>query len=318
MFETSGLSHGGYHPVPPGEVTGRHAVFGGIVAGLTEEVLADLDAMTRSFDAESIHGLRVDISRLRIALSALPAGLPKHKVGKLRRELKWLKRQLAPAREWAVFIDRHKFYGDGPLGDVGMEQLATHSQARHAKAVGLAAVALMSARCSTLQVSLARLAARLPAVAAGSGIPLTPEQRQSRKLRAAAAEVLDEQLARLEKRARHLDQLALPELHRVRIGVKHLRYLCELLQPLYGDRAAASLGALAELQKTLGSIQDGVSARELASDLEKRLGTRVSLASESIISNYERRLKHLRRRLRRQWTAFRQLGAFWRAEVASG
>lgn len=318
MFESSGFSHGGHGGTPPLETSGRRAVFPGIVAGLTEEVLADLDAMTRAFDAGAIHGLRIDISRLRIALSALPAGLTRHKVKKLRRELKWLKRQLAPARDWAVFIDGHNLSSDAPFGDMGMEQIATHSRAGRSKAVGLAALALLSERCTALQSSLARLAAHLPAVAAGSGIPLTPEQRQSRKLRAAAAKVLGAQLEELKNRARHLDKLDLPELHRLRIGVKHMRYLCELLQPLYGTGAAAWLGALADLQKTLGGIQDGASARKLASSLAKQLGKRVSRASESIHSQHERRLKHLRRRLRRQWTAFSQLTTFWTAGVSSG
>ena len=55
----------------------------------------------------------------------------------------------------------------------------------------------------------------------------------------------------------------LPELHRVRLATKRLRYTLELFRPCYGPGLETRLAALRFIQQLLGEVNDCVSAGKL-------------------------------------------------------
>ena len=55
----------------------------------------------------------------------------------------------------------------------------------------------------------------------------------------------------------------LPELHRVRLATKRLRYTLELFRPCYGPGLETRLAALRVIQQVLGEVNDSVAAAKL-------------------------------------------------------
>jgi CHAD domain-containing protein len=55
----------------------------------------------------------------------------------------------------------------------------------------------------------------------------------------------------------------LPELHRVRLATKRLRYTLELFHPCYGPGLETRLAALRAVQQVLGEVNDSVAAAKL-------------------------------------------------------
>lgn len=308
MLDSSAAARRPAEALPQGSAAGSN-VFRDMVAQLAGRVLDDLDELDRSLKTEAIHDSRVDITTLRDALAALPAGLPTRRIKTLRQHLKWLKYHLAAAREWAVFIDKHKLYHNKLHANGAMQLIAANSHALHLKALGEVALALRSRQGAALRHSLTVL--HNGAAAGQRKVASPPEPEQSRRVRKAAAKVLDAQLARVRKQARHLDDLELGELHRLRIEVRRLRHMSELLQPLFDAPAGACVKTLTDLQSTLGSIQDGVSAERLVSALTDRMGDEAQAAGSAIGLKSRSHRKRLRKRLGKQWQAFKAIGPFW-------
>ncbi len=71
--------------------------------------------------------------------------------------------------------------------------------------------------------------------------------------------VLSAMRGRVRKRGRNFSDLTPPELHRLRIAAKKLRYATEFFAPLFGEQAARDYrAALTRLQDALGSYNDAV------------------------------------------------------------
>jgi CHAD domain-containing protein len=279
-------------------------VFLGIAGSLAADVADAVDSMNRSSGAESIHQLRLSIARLRAVLAAFSGILPRRKVRHLRRELKWLRLCLAPAREWDVFLAEPTLQGHRAQHGT----IVTASAAHRLSALDQIALAMGSRRCASL---LRDLYALQEQAATATALPAM-KQNERVRLHRAAAEILDKLLKKARKRGRHLDELSVPELHRLRIDLKHLRYVGESLQAWFRQAGARPyIEALRDLQDTLGTIQDGAVARRLVERLKDQFGEPVHGAAGSIHQRHHLHLKQQRRRLRHQWDAFTRLRPFW-------
>ncbi len=85
------------------------------------------------------------------------------------------------------------------------------------------------------------------------------------------------------------DDPAPPELHRVRLGAKRLRYTLELFRPCYSAGLEKRLAALRLVQRMLGEVNDSVAAAKL---LPKGLSARAFV---------ERRAETKAREFRKHW-----------------
>jgi inorganic triphosphatase YgiF len=63
----------------------------------------NVDAL-QNLEPEGVHQMRVGLRRLRAAMSLFSQVLPRQRSEKIKPELKWLTKELAPAREIDVFV----------------------------------------------------------------------------------------------------------------------------------------------------------------------------------------------------------------------
>jgi CHAD domain-containing protein len=122
-----------------------------------------------------------------------------------------------------------------------------------------AGAALQSPRQGRLMLALAAWIQALPqAGGGGEDLPAFSQRQLQRYLRS------------LQKSGQHLETADAAARHRVRIAAKRLRYGTEFFQQLCRTKMVrASLAALADMQETLGAIQDTAVAEALLSTLEE-------------------------------------------------
>jgi CHAD domain-containing protein len=128
-----------------------------------------------------------------------------------------------------------------------------------------------------------------------------------------AQTVLDATLKRVRKRGRHFANLASPELHRLRIAAKKLRYATEFFAPLRDGRNARDYqDTLARLQDELGSYNDAVKVTSLADRASRGLRGAAANEARGIMLGWSAGMQAAgMRHLKRVWKGFRGAKPFW-------
>ena len=221
-------------------------------------VRANVRGALTSNDAEYIHQLRVGLRRLRCLaglIAALDAGRRKGKRGSIREELRWIGGLLGAARDLDVFADDIL-----PVAMIGLPKVQVDALRRRALRMRSTQRARMrkaiaSDRCS-------RLLAHLESMFSES--PEASPARSGNSVARALVKSLDRRAGKACERARHLGRASSDQLHRLRIDVKKLRYVAEMLAPLYRKKPARDyLERVSGLQDTLGRLQDIITAQAL-------------------------------------------------------
>ena len=230
----------------------------------------------------------------------------------LTDELRWLGRELGRARDLDVFTLELL----GPLAerqpeDEGLAALRNAAGGARGEAYDAVRAALQSRRFTLLVLQLGRFAEggvlRRGRVAALEA----PARRALRPL-------LRERAARMQELGGRLEHLSPPELHRLRIRAKRLRYAIELVGPLFdGRHALRSARRLAELQDALGRLNDLTNAEALLASLRERLGPAAStqtVRAEGFVLGYAARSAAAGRdALGEVWRRAARLGPLWRS-----
>jgi triphosphatase len=253
---------------------------------------------------EYLHQMRVTVRRLQTLLSAYANLLGKTRYERIDEELKWLGQTIGPARDSDVFV--HEIWP--PL----REQLASNALTaaldaawlRHQKRDATKAHnALRSPRYQKLLRDLAHgFSARAnPDTGAQS---ISWEQPAKRFARAA----LEHRSHRVHRYGHDLDMGDDFELHRLRIGIKKLRYTMEAFGSLFKpSRTKELMAALSSLQDILGAIHDIVVATEkVDAVLANRQGIDVTQLRTQMAGWHALRLKTLKRKLKGEWHRYRQ------------
>lgn len=191
-------------------------------------------------DAEGVHQMRVGLRRLRAAMALFADLVRNAETTTIKRELRWLVGELAPAREMQVLIER------------------------------VAEVASECFRALTLDV-----AAWLEA-----GRWMRPQDDLvrslgDRPLENFAADELTRRLRKVRKSGRRLVRLDARRRHKLRIRVKKLRYAGEFFGELFaGGRARRRYkrlsNALERLQDGLGDLNDILVDEKLVAEAVSR------------------------------------------------
>jgi inorganic triphosphatase YgiF len=251
--------------------------FAALAFGCIAHLQANESGLLEGRDPEYLHQARVALRRLRSVFRvfrdiALPTGFEP-----LLANVKTLGRTLGEARDWDVFLgDLLAQATPAPPVPPGIAALKRKAQAARRK-VRQAAIAAIAAPAYT--VTLIRLSAALYAISR-----MATDSPPTGSLESFASEMLARAYARVIKRGRRIDQLAFPDLHRLRIEVKRLRYTGEFFLPLAPKRAREGLDRLAQLQDLLGGINDEVNAWALLDRLEV----------ESAASDFQQAVGYLR------------------------
>jgi triphosphatase len=222
------------------------------------QILGNVPAL-RAGDAEGVHQMRVGLRRLRAAISLFADILADSQTQAIKRELRWLTRELAPARELEVLVKRVITPAkQRRIRGRGLARIAQDIGRQHAQALEQAQDAIASPRFRRL---LIELAAWLE-----TGRWLKPQDaRATSRSETALAEFATAELARrwkkLRKRGKALQKLDPRRRHKLRIQGKKLRYAGEFFADLFPGKKAARrrkvlLARLEDVQDCLGDLND--------------------------------------------------------------
>ena len=288
--------------------------FGRVMRCALAQMRANEEAVFVGQDPEGVHQLRVGVRRARAALSVFKPAMHATAHGLLAEELRWLQRELGPARDFDVFLEDtvlplHRRLPSEP-SLVALEQAV---KAAKDEAYVRAHRALEDPRYARLllrlELSLAEGTWKRP----GEGGLPSPADAPIGDLAAALLEKRQRQLRKLHRKAKAGDEAAL---HGVRIAAKKLRYAAEFFRDLYGRKVTrVYTDALADLQDTLGAVNDAVVGHRLLDELEPRLkksGEDPSLSVGIVMGWQAARIEDDLKRFEAVWNAFRAIKPFWR------
>jgi inorganic triphosphatase YgiF len=290
--------------------------FAAIFRSTIGQMRANEEAVFAATDPEGVHQLRVGVRRARAALSVFKPAMHESAHALLAEELRWLQRELGPARDLDVFLADTV----APLihrlpSEPSLPALQKTAVAARRKAYERAHAALEDPRYARLLLRLELFLAEGTWKKPGESGEPSPADAPIRELAGALLDKRQRQLRRTHRKARDEDEAAL---HGVRIAAKKLRYACEFFRDLYGRKQAKAYTAtLAELQDTLGAVNDAVVGHRLLDELEPALGKSgedARLAVGIVMGWQAARIQDDLRRFEAAWQAWRATKPFWRGK----
>lgn len=214
----------------------------------------------RASNAEAIHQMRVGLRRLRAAISLFGDVLPGPRTAKIKAELKWLTRELAPAREIDVFInERVKPIASAVEPKRGGRAIEQEFLIRRKHALQRACTALETSRYRNLLVDLVEWLGNRRSTANEVG---------EKRIGIFAEKLLKRRIRKAYEQGRRLEKMSARERHKLRIRIKKIRYAIDFFQSRYPRRAQATLKRLSarlkKVQNALGALNDFIAHREMA------------------------------------------------------
>lgn len=228
---------------------------------------------------EGVHQLRVSLRRLRSALDLMQSVGALSNLDALRSEAKWLAQELSAARDWDVFrLETLPTIAKACPAVAGFDALGRAAATGQSDAYRRAHHALDDRRCAVFLIGLGHWIEtrgwRNDVAAEDLGQLGEPAVNFAQR-------ILSEQYAKVLKRGRRFKSLTTPQLHRVRLATKRLRYLGEFLLPLYEDRKSTRRFSrrLADLQEELGAFNDMAVTASLLEGLDAEPGSAIAAAA---------------------------------------
>lgn len=286
------------------------AAFQAIARGCIGHLAANEESLLATGDAEAVHQIRVALRRLRSAMSLFGALLAGPETDALKDELRWLLRQLGPARDTDVFLSEiiepvvATFSSEPALA--ALQAAYAAEKADHYR---MATEALNGPRFTSL---LLRLGHWLEGGAwlDGADDPASPLAAPIEGLAAALLARRDRKLAKAGKK---FAKLSAPERHALRIQGKKLRYALEFFAPLYPDkRCRKAQTALADLQERLGVLNDiAVAEQRLNSRLDETGDPRHGWAAGLVVGWHSAQSRKLLKQAEEEWKHWQELNRPW-------
>ena len=286
------------------------ATLAGVLGECLRQISANQDAAERGGDPEGVHQMRVGVRRMRSALRLFRNQLPVRETDALVEELRWLAAVLGPARDLDVFeAELMRPLAARRPDDAGLAALREAAAGARREAYASVRRELGSQRYVTLVLRLGRFVDGASFRRRGATELAQPARPLVRRL-------LRHRAAKLRQLGERLGELSAPELHRLRIRAKRLRYAAELLAPLFGDKAPERAARrLAELQDVLGHLNDQAMAEQLVARLRERLPevTPEVTRAEGFVLGWAANSAALgRERLAEIWRKVERLPPFWK------
>lgn len=286
------------------------AAFQSIARGCIAHLAANEDCLLANGDAEAVHQIRVALRRLRSAMSLFSALLAGPETDALKDELRWLLRQLGPARDTDVFLTEiiepvvAAFSGEPALA--ALQSAYAAEKADHYQ---VATAALNGPRFTSL---LLRLGRWLEGGAWLDGAEAA-ESPLAAPIEGLAAALLARRDRKLAKAGKKFARLSAPERHALRIQGKKLRYALEFFAPLYPDkRCRKAQAALADLQERLGVLNDiAVAEQRLNSRLDEAGDPRRGWAAGLVVGWHSAQARKLLKQAAAEWKHWQALGRPW-------
>jgi inorganic triphosphatase YgiF len=299
--------------IPPEMATGE--AFRAVAQSCLRQIMANEPSMCAG-QAEALHQMRIGLRRLRAALAIFADVVADEHLKTIKGELKWITKELGPARDLDVFgADvlrplRAKLPADPAIA-------ASHRQFEE-KRIAAYARAAAGARSLRFRAAMLDLAEWIE-----TGPWSEDDDKERKALRTRpVAEHAKKKLARLRKRIKNkgadLRHRSVRGRHRLRIRAKRLRYATEFFAGTFPGEARAkrrteSLSALKDLQDALGGLNDLATRHVLiADDLAGDAGPAESAAAHAQLAAPDTE-ETLLRKGERAFTRFAETEAFWKA-----
>lgn len=222
-------------------------------------------------ESEGIHQMRIGLRRLRVALSIFKGMLRRRDASTIKAKLKWLSDQLAPARDYQVFLT--EVFERSHRSGAEFEHLKTYVRAERDLRLNVVEQIVGSDRFQELVVEIALwlldgawLHDKNKRVIAARNMPLRKFARHELHKRARS----------VSKAARRIDKLSPVRRHKLRIATKKMHYAHEFFEHLIATKTIKGLepnfiSELASLQRSLGRLNDIAVEAKLASELSDKL-----------------------------------------------
>ncbi|HKX06565.1 MAG TPA: CHAD domain-containing protein [Stellaceae bacterium] len=277
-------------------------------------MLTNERAAREGHDPEGVHQVRLAARRLRSVLSLFRSVVPAETVVTLTEELKWLAGEISAARDLDVFLDELLLpVQEAFAEDADLAALKAMARDRRGIAYEQVRAAFATQRYTALLLQIGRL---IESRAWQETLEPLTAQRLAEPARIIASDLLSERYRKVRKRGRGFGDLTAKDRHRLRLGVKKLRYAAECFRSLFeGEGTPGYLKSLSRLQDSLGYLNDVETARDLLTAFDTRNGSpqaaALTRASGLVIGWYQRGAKELESKQRKQWKQFRSDTPFW-------
>jgi inorganic triphosphatase YgiF len=290
--------------------------FRAIALSCVRQIVANEPAMCAG-QAEALHQMRIGLRRLRAAIAIFADVVGDEDLEKIKAELKWITRELGPARDLDVFAtDVLAPLRASHPEDAGIAATHREFEGMRAMAYASAAGAVRSDRFRGTMLDLAEW------VESGQGAADDDKKQKALRMRAVAGHAKKE-LARLRKRIKRkgadLRHRSVRQRHRLRIRAKRLRYATEFFAGTFPGEAGAkrrteSLAALKDLQDALGGLNDLATRHALiAGGLEGDAREAGKTAPATRLAATDTQAEALMRKAEQAFARFAGTKAFWKA-----
>lgn len=205
-------------------------------------------------DREGIHQMRVGLRRLRAAIAIFKNMLQDHQSKAIKVELKWLTEQLAPARDYDVFLEQ---------SDEEQNSRPPRAQAEAFRHILLQkrTAGFAKAKNAVSSERYRRLILRTALWLADGNWCRNQDgaMRRTRPAKALARKILNTRTRKIVKKINRVEKLDALHQHKLRIAIKKLRYATEFFDSLFerdqkGRKAFKK--ALEKLQTAMGTLND--------------------------------------------------------------
>jgi Uncharacterized conserved protein len=232
-----------------------------LAAPLIAQVEQRVSALSASVDGENLHKLRVALRRLRTLWWAYEPYLNKKEARAHRRDLKSLADVAGQTRDWDIL--RQVLTDDKSMKHTFTTLLESIDLCRGDAFVCSRTTIQSAGADQMLQKRVGRAVEQLQAPGFDESLPVFARRRVD-----AAGNSLDNKF----RRAVTHQIPEYPELHKLRIAGKRLRYLLEFFLPVLDDCDPANIKVLADLQDELGKLNDLVASEALLHKHAAELG----------------------------------------------
>ena len=290
------------------------AAFRAVALGCLHHLAANEPAV-RGQDPEGVHQMRVGLRRLRAAIAVFADLLDDDETVRIKAELKWLTGELGPARDLDVYVTGNiKPLQRTLSGKRHLEWLQGDLEESRKGAFDRASRAVASARYRALVLDA------LAWIEGGEWTTSDDElikARRRRRARDFAREDMARRLKKVSKRAKRLAKLDARKRHKLRIGIKKLRYAGDFFATLFSGRKSEERlcrfrRGLKRLQDRLGALNDIAVHQRIAGRYVGARSRRQRAFAIGLVSGREQsRVEPLREAAADAADRFAQVRPFW-------
>ncbi|WP_459851316.1 CYTH and CHAD domain-containing protein [Dongia sp. agr-C8] len=241
--------------------------FVAIVNNCLEQLRANEEAVLSTEDDEAIHQFRVALRRLRAIVSAYRDLVDDGVQAMISIDLRWMQRQFGPARDLDVLIaETLQPIHNRLRAQPAFAQLIETAETARAEARRAAHLAIENPRYVSMLIQFYRH------LHSGDWRRASGRARLGAPVGDFARPLLQSRHKRLMRLGARYDLLPEPELHRLRILAKKMRYAAEAFHSLFKPKPTKKyIASLTAIQDSLGSLNDAFVSRQLLSTLAQRL-----------------------------------------------